>query len=105
MESAAKEAKRLGVQFRTGSSEGRVSELLVEDGDVKGAKTADGTSHYAARTILCTGANTPQIIDMKGQLRPTAWTLSTLTAPLISFSIASEESARNVQIDSSNSEL
>jgi sarcosine oxidase / L-pipecolate oxidase len=74
--SAAQEAKRLGVKFVTGSPEGDVKFLLFEDGDVKGAVTADGKQHRADRTILCAGACAGQLIDMKYQLRPTAWTLA-----------------------------
>lgn len=76
MESAAKEAERLGVNFITGGEKGRVTGLICENGDVKGAKTEDGAEHRADRTILCAGANAPAILDMKHQLRPTAWTLA-----------------------------
>jgi sarcosine oxidase / L-pipecolate oxidase len=73
---AAMEAQRLGVKLVTGSPHGAVVSLLYEDGDVKGVKTADGNEHRADRTILCAGANAPQLLDMKDQLRPTAWTLA-----------------------------
>ncbi|KAK5112558.1 hypothetical protein LTR85_011250 [Meristemomyces frigidus] len=74
--SAAMEAQRLGVKLVTGSPHGQVGSLIYEDGDVKGAITADGKHHRAERTILCAGANAPQLLDMKNQLRPTAWTLA-----------------------------
>lgn len=74
--SAAMEAQRLGVKLVTGSPHGQVTSLLYEDGDIKGAFTADGQQHRAERTILCAGANAPQLLDMKNQLRPTAWTLA-----------------------------
>lgn len=72
LEATALEAKRLGVNLKTGSPHGAVKSLLFEDGDVRGAMTADGVEHRADRTILCAGANAPQLLDMKGQLRPTA---------------------------------
>lgn len=76
MESAAREAERLGVRFVTGEEKGKVESLIRDDGDIKGAKTLDGTEHRADRTILCAGANANSIFDMKQQLRPTAWTLA-----------------------------
>lgn len=76
MESAAREARRLGVQFITGEEEGRVTSLIHECSDVKGAMTVDGVQHRADRIILCTGANSASLFDMKDQLRPTAWTLA-----------------------------
>lgn len=74
--SAATEAQRLGVKLVTGSPQGKVTSLIYESGDVKGAITEDGTHHYADRTILCAGACAAQLLDMKDQLRPTAWTLA-----------------------------
>ncbi|KAG9514761.1 fructosyl amine:oxygen oxidoreductase-like protein, partial [Aureobasidium melanogenum] len=76
MESAAREAERLGAIFITGEEKGKVESLIFENGDVKGAKTLDGVEHRADRTILCAGANAGIIFDMKNQLRPTAWTLA-----------------------------
>lgn len=47
---AAKESERLGVRFVRGWDEGRVIEILMnENGDVIGAKTADGEEHLADR--------------------------------------------------------
>ena len=74
--SAATEAKRLGVQFITGSPEGQVVELIYENGDVKGASTADGKRHMTDYTILAAGAGSDQLLDFEKQLRPTAWTIS-----------------------------
>jgi len=76
MESAAKEAERLGAEFITGETKGQVKTLIYEDSDVKGARTVDGQEHRADRTILCAGANAASIFDMQDQLRPTAWTLA-----------------------------
>ena len=75
------EAVELGVQFVTGSPEGRVEELLYS-GDSKvvlGARTVDGISHTAKQTVLSAGANSDRLLDFKGQLRPTAWTLAHIT--------------------------
>ena len=75
--SAAEEAKKLGIRFLTGMTEGKVTSLLYGDnGDVVGVVTADGTEHRAARTIMTAGPYADQIIDFKDQLRPTAWTLA-----------------------------
>ncbi|KAJ5469647.1 hypothetical protein N7539_009265 [Penicillium diatomitis] len=74
--SAATEAQRLGVNFITGSPQGHVIELVYQDGDVKGAKTADGKLHLADHTILAAGAGSDQLLDFEKQLRPTAWTIS-----------------------------
>lgn len=76
MVSAAREAQRLGASFVTGSSQGNVTSLVYESGDVVGARTADGIEHRASRTILCAGANSNQLLDLEDQLRPTAWTLA-----------------------------
>ncbi|CAD0091796.1 unnamed protein product [Aureobasidium vineae] len=76
MESAAREAERLGAVFITGEEKGKVESLVIEDGDIKGAKTLNGFEHRADRTILCAGANAGIIFEMKDQLRPTAWTLA-----------------------------
>jgi sarcosine oxidase / L-pipecolate oxidase len=76
MESAAREAARLGVKFITGQERGRATSLIYEHSDVRGAQTADGVRHHADRTILCAGASSPSLVDMKDQLRPTAWTLA-----------------------------
>jgi sarcosine oxidase/L-pipecolate oxidase len=69
---AASEAEKQGVKI----VQSKVTSLIVEDDDVKGARSEDGKEYRADRTILCAGANAPQLIDMKDQLRPTAWTLA-----------------------------
>ncbi|KAF4971010.1 hypothetical protein FSARC_2113 [Fusarium sarcochroum] len=73
--SAFEESERLGVKFITGSPEGQVESLLFEEGDVRGAKTADGKEHRAGRTILSAGASAELFLDFENQIRPTAWTL------------------------------
>lgn len=69
---AAHEAQRLGVTIL----EDTVTSLLYADNDVLGAMTSDDKEHRADRTILCAGANAPQLLRMHDQLRPTAWTLA-----------------------------
>ena len=77
--SAWEAARGNGVKFITGE-EGRVVVLIIEDGDVRGVRTADGNEHRADRTIVCAGANAPQIAplgdELKGLLLPKAWTLA-----------------------------
>ena len=71
------EAQRLGAQLTCGSPQGKVLELIFGDGgEVLGVKTADGNLHRSDHTVLCTGANASQLLHMKNQLRPTAWTLA-----------------------------
>ncbi|KAI0967346.1 fructosyl-amino acid oxidase [Xylaria arbuscula] len=82
---AKQEAVRLGVRFITGQH-GSVTELLFTSGTkhegaakgntLRGVKSADGTIYYAHTTILANGANADNLIDLKYQLRPTAWTLA-----------------------------
>ncbi|KAJ5153093.1 uncharacterized protein N7482_009571 [Penicillium canariense] len=76
MVSAYTEAKRLGVEFITGTPHGEVVALTYDEGDVTGAQTADGAFHRADHTILAAGAGADRLLDFKKQLRPTAWTLS-----------------------------
>ncbi len=72
-----REAEKLGVKFICGENQGRVVELVVDSTNiVRGVKTVDGREHLADRTVLCSGANACQLLDMKDQLRPTAWTLA-----------------------------
>jgi sarcosine oxidase/L-pipecolate oxidase len=76
MVSAYSEAKRLGTKFIVGDPVGNVVALMYQDGDVIGARTADGTVHRADHVILAAGAGSDRLLDFKKQLRPTAWTLS-----------------------------
>lgn len=75
MESAASAAASLGVDFVSGAA-GHVVKLLIEDKVVKGVETRDVKQHRADKTILCAGANSASLLDMKGQLLPKAWTLA-----------------------------
>ncbi|KAI1617298.1 oxygen oxidoreductase [Exophiala viscosa] len=70
--SCATEAKKLGARYVVAE----VTALIFEDGDVKGVKTKVGREMRAHTTILCAGANCDQLLDFKGQLRATAWTLA-----------------------------
>ncbi|KAJ8126696.1 hypothetical protein O1611_g6942 [Lasiodiplodia mahajangana] len=85
---AKQEAERLGVRFITGQA-GLVTELLfsgeIENDDERGARkpgalrgvrSASGTIYRAHTTILVNGANADGLINLKYQLRPTAWTLA-----------------------------
>ena len=85
---AKQEAERLGVRFISGR-QGQVTKLLfsseTEHGlnesahartTLRGVESADGTIHRASTTILANGANADNLIDLKHQLRPTAWTLA-----------------------------
>ncbi|GME32183.1 fructosyl amine:oxygen oxidoreductase [Neofusicoccum parvum] len=72
---AAGEAERLGVRYVTGGPRGEVVGLVVEGGDVRGVRTRDGVVWRADRTVVCAGAWAPGLLDLEGQLRPTAWTL------------------------------
>ncbi|KAI0454334.1 fructosyl amine:oxygen oxidoreductase [Xylaria acuta] len=87
--SAKQEAQRLGVRFVTGQK-GLVTELqfsneakpggkkvsAAKQGALRGVKSVGGTIHRAHTTILANGANADNLIDLKHQLRPTAWTLA-----------------------------
>ena len=53
-----------------------MTKLLEEKGDIVGFETADGTVYKADTTILAAGAQAPALLDLKDQLRPTAWTLA-----------------------------
>lgn len=71
------EAAKGGVNFVCDPQAGRVAELLYDDeGEVTGAKTADGETHLADFTILAAGAGASTLVDFEDQLRPTAWTLA-----------------------------
>ncbi|TGJ84280.1 hypothetical protein E0Z10_g4494 [Xylaria hypoxylon] len=85
---AKQEAERLGVRFITGQH-GLVTRLLYSDetehGEregmlkrrtLRGVISADGTIYRAHTTVLANGANADSLIDLKHQLRPTAWTLA-----------------------------
>ncbi|KAF2159444.1 hypothetical protein M409DRAFT_30062 [Zasmidium cellare ATCC 36951] len=61
-------AEKAGVRYITGA-DGHVVRLLFEDAaKCVGAKSANGTSHFADEIILAAGAAAASILDMKGQL-------------------------------------
>lgn len=72
------EAERLGVQFVTGRTTGRVEGLLytTDREAIQGVRTSDGLVHTASQIILAAGASSDALLDFKQQLRPTAWTLA-----------------------------
>lgn len=75
LESAARAARGLGVAFVSGDR-GDAVELIIHHDAVLGVRTVDGSEHLADETIICTGAGTAALLDMKGQLLPKAWTLA-----------------------------
>lgn len=78
LEAVHREASRLGVTFITGSTSGNVTDLVFDDraGKILGANTADGKQYISDLTMLSAGAGSDALLDFKGQLRPTAWTLA-----------------------------
>lgn len=64
----AEAAQKNGVRYVTGDS-GFVKQLLFDEhGRCVGAKTANGSAHFADVIILAAGANAATILDLKGQL-------------------------------------
>ncbi|KAK5629088.1 hypothetical protein RRF57_004803 [Xylaria bambusicola] len=78
---AKQEAERLGARFISGQ-QGLVTKFVfsseTEPGHnaLRGVQSADGTIYRAYTTILANGANADNLLDLKYQLRPTAWTLA-----------------------------
>lgn len=57
-----------GVTYLPGDA-GHVQQLLFnQEGNCVGAKSADGTAHFADVIVLAAGAATASLLDMKGQL-------------------------------------
>ncbi|KAI0528165.1 fructosyl-amino acid oxidase [Xylaria bambusicola] len=79
--SAKQEAERLGARFISGQK-GLVTKFLFSSetehdrNALQGVQSADGTIYHAHTTILANGANADTLMDLKYQLRPTAWTLA-----------------------------
>ncbi|KAL2866074.1 NAD(P)/FAD-dependent oxidoreductase [Aspergillus lucknowensis] len=63
----ARAAQANGVEYISGDK-GYVRRLLFGEGTCTGAVTADGTTHAADVVVLATGAWTPSLIDLQGQL-------------------------------------
>lgn len=58
MKEVAKECRAAGISFAAG----QVNELIIEDGDVRGAKTDDGTTYRASKlVVLAAGSWSPAI--------------------------------------------
>jgi sarcosine oxidase/L-pipecolate oxidase len=69
LERMANAAQEVGVEYISGDTKGYVRQLILDEtGECKGVITADGTRHEADRVILATGAWTPSLLDVKGQL-------------------------------------
>ena len=65
MESTAREAKRLGVAFVSGEEAGKVVELIIENGDVRGVRSKDGRERRSCKTILCAGAQASSLLEFQ----------------------------------------
>lgn len=70
VERMAEAAQKNGVQYISGETKGYVRHLVLDDatGVCKGVITADGIKHEADLVILSTGAWTPSLIDLQGQM-------------------------------------
>lgn len=76
MKDMAKQCREAGVSFAAG----QVNELVIRDGDVKGAKTQDGIVYEATKlVILAAGSWSPAILPELGQtLTATGQVLATI---------------------------
>lgn len=72
---AGKQADLMGVKFISGDKGTMVSLVKDENGVVKGVLCKDGTVHEADRVILCTGAWSPSLVDLKDQCLSKCWTV------------------------------
>lgn len=64
----ASEAMRSGAEYISGDA-GYVKQLLFDaNGTCLGAKSANGTAHFADLVVLAAGASAASLLDMKGQL-------------------------------------
>jgi sarcosine oxidase/L-pipecolate oxidase len=67
LERMAQAAMGEGVRYISGDA-GYVRRLVFRDGECTGAATADGGAYEADLVVLATGAWTPSLIDLQGQL-------------------------------------
>lgn len=76
MKEMAKQCREAGVSFASG----QVNELIIEDGDVRGARTKDGISFKASKlVVLAAGSWSPAIMpDLASNLTATGQVLATL---------------------------
>lgn len=76
MKEMAKQCRAAGVSFAAG----QVNELIIEDGDVKGARTKDGKEYRASKlVVLAAGSWTPAILpELANNLTATGQVLATI---------------------------
>jgi sarcosine oxidase/L-pipecolate oxidase len=76
MKEMAKQCREAGVSFAAG----QVNEFIVEHGDVKGARTKDGTVYKASKLIvLAAGSWSPAILpELANNLTATGQVLATI---------------------------
>jgi hypothetical protein len=76
MKEMAKQCRQAGVSFAAG----QVNELIIEDGDVKGARTKEGKLYRAARlVVLAAGSWSPAVFPELGdKLTATGQVLATI---------------------------
>lgn len=76
MKEMAKQCREAGVSFAAG----QVNELIVEHGDVKGARTKDGTVYKASKlVVLAAGSWSPAILpELANNLTATGQVLATI---------------------------
>jgi len=76
MKEMAKQCRQAGVSFAAG----QVNELIIEDGDVKGARTKDGTIYRASKlVVLAAGSWSPAIFsELAANLTATGQVLATI---------------------------
>ena len=76
MKEMAKQCRQAGVSFAAG----QVNELIIENGDVRGARTKDGTMYRASKlVVLAAGSWSPAILpELAENLTATGQVLATL---------------------------
>lgn len=76
MKEMAKQCRAAGVSFAAG----QVNELIIEDGDVRGAKTKDGKVFKASKlVVLAAGSWSPAILpELAANLTATGQVLATI---------------------------
>ena len=80
--------KQAGVCF----AQGQVTSLIIEDGDVRGARTKDGQAYRANTTMLAAGSwSTALFPELKGKVTATG-------QPLATIQLSSEEARHYQQI-------
>lgn len=96
--------KEAGVSF----ARGQVTSLIIEDGDVRGARTRDGQDYRATTTMLAAGSwSTALFPELKGKVTATGQPLATIQlsseeAELYRRIVSLSYSSRLVQSNSSS---